>query len=125
MIKGFKDFLMRGNLIDIAVAFVIGGAFGAVATAFTKVVVEVLAMLGGSPNFDSWQPLGLVSVGPFVTALVAFFIMALVVYFGIVTPYEKVRAMTEKQAEEADEGPSTPSTEELLVEIRDLLKNNR
>ena len=41
------------------------------------------------------------------------------------TPYEKVRAMTEKQAEEADEGPSTPSTEELLVEIRDLLKNNR
>ena len=122
MIKGFKDFLMRGNLIDIAVAFVIGGAFGAVTTAFTKVVVEVLAMLGGSPNFDSWQPLGLVSVGPFVTALVAFFIMAFVVYFGIVVPYERVKAMTAKT--EAEPEPGAPTTEELLTEIRDLLKNN-
>lgn len=56
MIKGFKDFLMRGNLIDIAVAFVIGGAFGAVTTAFTKVVVEVLAMLGGSRTSTPGNP---------------------------------------------------------------------
>ena len=84
MIKGFKDFLLRGNLIDIAVAFVIGGAFGAVTTAFAKVVVEILAKLGGAPNFDELAPLGLTSVGPFLTALVAFFIMAFVVYFGIV-----------------------------------------
>lgn len=122
MIKGFKDFLLRGNLIDIAVAFVIGGAFGAVTTAFTKVVVEILARLGGAPNFDEWAPLGLTSVGPFLTALVAFFIMAFVVYFGIVVPYERVKAMTAKT--EAEPEPGAPTTEELLTEIRDLLKNN-
>ena len=48
MIKGFKDFLLRGNLIDVAVAFVIGGAFTAVTTSFTQVVVEILARLGGA-----------------------------------------------------------------------------
>ena len=117
MIKGFKDFLLRGNLIDIAVAFVIGGAFGAVTTAFTKVVVEILAKLGGAPNFDEWAPLGLTSVGPFLTALVAFFIMAF-----IVVPYERVKAMTAKT--EAEPEPGAPTTEELLTEIRDLLKNN-
>ncbi len=123
MIKGFKDFLLRGNLIDIAVAFVIGGAFSAVTTSFTKVVVELLARLGGAPNFDEWQPLGLVSVGPFLTALVAFVIMALVVYFGIVVPYEKVKALTTVAETETEAG--APTTEELLIEIRDLLKQQQ
>lgn len=122
MIQGFKDFLLRGNLIDIAVAFIIGGAFATVTTAFTKVVVELLAKLGGSPNFDSWQPFGMNSIGPFLTALVAFIIMAFVVYFGIVVPYERVKAMTAKT--EAEPEPGAPTTEELLTEIRDLLKNN-
>ena len=123
MIKGFKDFLLRGNLIDIAVAFVIGGAFGAVTTAFTKVVVEILAKLGGAPNFDEWHPLGLVSVGPFLTALVAFAIMAFVVYFGIVLPYERVKALGTKADTETEAG--APTTEELLIEIRDLLKQQQ
>lgn len=122
MLKGFKDFLLRGNLIDIAVAFVIGGAFGAVTTAFTKVVVEILAKLGGAPNFDEWAPGGLITVGPFLTALVAFVIMAFVVYFGIVVPYERVKKLTEKT--EADAGPGAPTTEELLTDIRDLLKKD-
>ena len=122
MIKGFKDFLMRGNLIDIAVAFVIGGAFATVTTAFTQIVVELLAILGGAPNFDEWQPFGMSSIGPFLTALVAFIIMAFVVYFGIVVPYERVKAMTAKT--EAEPEPGAPTTEELLTEIRDLLKNN-
>ena len=74
--KGFKDFIMRGNLVELAVAFVIGAAFAAVVTAFTKIIVELLAKAGGAPNFDEWQPGGLVSVGPFLTALVAFLIMA-------------------------------------------------
>lgn len=123
MFKGFKDFLLRGNLIDIAVAFVIGGAFSAVTTSFTKVVVELLAKLGGASNFDEWQPLGLVSVGPFLTALVAFVIMAAVVYFGIVVPYEKVKALTTVADTETEAG--APTTEELLIEIRDLLKQQQ
>ena len=64
MLKGFKDFLLRGNLIDVAVAFVIGAAFTAVTTSFTRVVVEILARLGGAPDFDAWQPWGLTTVAP-------------------------------------------------------------
>lgn len=117
--KGFKDFLMRGNLVDLAVAFVIGGAFATVVTAFTKIVIEMLAILGGAPNFDKWAPGGLTSVGPFLTALVAFVIIAAVIYFGVVKPYELVQARTKK----AEEAPAAaPTSEELLAEIRDLLK---
>lgn len=122
MLKGFRDFLMRGNLIDIAVAFVIGGAFSAVTTSFTQIVVEVLARLGGAPNFEEWRPFGFSSIGPFLTALVAFIIMAFVVYFGIVVPYEKLKALTAKSDTETE--PGAPTTEELLIEIRDLLAKN-
>ena len=90
--KGFKDFIMRGNLIELAVAFIIGAAFAAVVTSFTKVIIELLAKAGGAPNFDKWQPGGLVSVGPFLTALVAFLIMADVVYFFFGKPYEGGKA---------------------------------
>ena len=118
MIQGFKDFMMRGNLIDIAVAFVIGGAFATVATAFTQGVVEPLAMLGGAPNFDSWQPFGMTSVGPFLTSVVAFLIMAFVVYFGIVVPYERLKKLAVKQ--EAEAAPSGPTSEELLADLDKL-----
>ena len=116
--KGFKEFLMRGNLVDLAVAFVIGGAFATVVTAFTKIVIELLAKMGGAPNFDQWAPGGLTSVGPFLTALVAFVVLAAVIYFGVVKPYEAIKKMQEKPA--ADE-PGAPTQEELLAEIRDLL----
>ncbi|QLQ14917.1 MAG: large conductance mechanosensitive channel protein MscL [Micropruina sp.] len=117
--KGFKDFLMRGNLVDLAVAFIIGGAFATVVTSFTKIIIEVLAKIGGAPNFDAWAPGGLTSVGPFLTALVAFVVIAAVIYFGVVKPYEAVAARFKKAEEEA---PAAPSSEELLAEIRDLLK---
>ena len=114
--KGFKEFVLRGNLIELAVAFIIGGAFATVVTAFTKIIIEALAKAGGAPNFDKWQPGGLVSVGPFLTALVAFLIMAAVVYFFIVKPYEAAKARFTAPAEAAD----TP--ESLLAEIRDELR---
>ncbi len=116
--KGFKEFLFRGNLVELAVAFIIGGAFAKVVEAFTKIIIELLAKAGGAPNFDAWQPAGLTSVGPFLTVLVAFVIMAFVVYFGIVKPYEAVQARMKKEEEAAAAGPTT---DELLAEIRDLL----
>ena len=94
MLKGFRDFLMRGNLIDVAVAFVIGVAFTAVTTSFTAVVIEILAKIGGAPDFKSFAPWGLTSVGPFLTALVSFVIMAFVIYFGIVVPYERIKKLS-------------------------------
>ncbi len=116
--KGFKEFLFRGNLVELAVAFIIGGAFAKVVEAFTKIIIELLAKAGGAPNFDAWTPGGLQSVGPFLTVLVAFVIMAFVVYFGIVKPYEAVQARLKKEEEVA---VTAPTTDELLAEIRDLL----
>jgi len=117
--QGFKDFIFRGNLIELAVAFIIGGAFATVVEGFTKIVIELLAKVGGSPNFNAWQPGGLTSVGPFLTGLVSFVILAAVVYFGLVKPYEAFSARLKKPA--AEEAPITPTTEDILLEIRDLL----
>ena len=116
--KGFKDFVMRGNLVELAVAFIIGAAFAAVVTAFTKVIIELLAKAGGAPNFDKWQPGNLVSVGPLLTALVAFLIMAFVVYFFVVKPYEAAKARF-ANADEVDAAPDESVI--LLREIRDAL----
>lgn len=114
--SGFKEFILRGNLIELAVAFIIGGAFATVVTAFTKIIIELLAKAGGAPNFDQWQPGGLTSVGPFLTALVAFLILAFIVYFGIVKPYNALRDRFKKTEEEV------AATEvEVLTEIRNLL----
>ena len=119
--NGFKEFVMRGNLIELAVAFVIGGAFATVVEAFTRIIIELLAKAGGAPNFDAWQPGGMTSVGPFLTALVAFGLMAAVVYFGIVKPYTAVQQRMKKQGQE-----EIVATEvEVLTEIRDLLASNR
>ena len=114
--SGFKDFIMRGNLIELSVAFIIGGAFGTVVTAFTAIILELVAKAGGAPNFDRWAPWGMTTVGPFLTALVAFLLLAFVVYFFIVKPYETIRDRMKKTDEEV------AATEvEVLTEIRDLL----
>lgn len=111
---------MRGNLIELAVAFIIGGAFATVVSSFTKIVMDLLGKLGGTPNFSGFVPGG-VHVGEFLTALVAFLILAAVVYFGIVKPYEFAKEKLEKK-----EDVETPATsEELLTEIRDLLARQR
>lgn len=118
--KGFKDFVMRGNLVELAVAFIIGAAFAAVVTAFTKIIIELVTKAGGAKNFDDFQPGGLVSVGPFLTALFAFLLMAFVVYFFVVKPYELAKARF-AQAEEVDAAPDESVI--LLREIRDALQS--
>jgi len=114
-VKGFKEFIMRGNLVELAVAFVIGAAFASVVEAFTKMFIDLLGKLGGTPNFSAWKPGG-VSVGEFLTALVSFLIVAFVIYFFVVLPYNKLQArFTKAVVLEA------PTQEQLLTEIRDLL----
>ncbi len=117
--KGFKDFLMRGNLIDLAVAVIIGGAFGAVVATFTDVVLSVIGLIGGNPDFSTVR-LGPILVGPFVNAVVSFVIIAAIVYFAILKPLEAMQKLRKKEASE--EEAAGPSSEELLTEIRDLLK---
>ena len=121
MLQGFKEFLLRGNLVELAVAFVIGAAFGTVVDAFTKMFMDILGKLGGTPDFSAFKPGG-VSVGAFLTALVAFVIMAAVVYFGVVLPYNKAKERFEKKEEEV---PAFATSEDLLAEIRDELRAQR
>ena len=115
--KGFKDFIMRGNLVELAVAFIIATSFAALVTAFTAIVMEDIAKAGGAPNFDEWAPGGFTTVGPFLTALVAFLILAFVVYFFVVKPYQAFR-----ERFVAAEAETTEESVELLREIRDSLR---
>lgn len=118
IMKGFKDFLMRGNLIDLAVAFILGASFGEVVKAFTKIIMDIIGLMGGSPDFSS-VAVGPINVGVFITALVSFVILSAIVYFGVIKPYERLKAATAKPTEP---DVAAPTTEELLAEIRDLLK---
>ncbi|MDR1633560.1 MAG: large conductance mechanosensitive channel protein MscL [Bifidobacteriaceae bacterium] len=117
--KGFRDFLMRGNLIDLAVAFILGAAFGSVVTNFTQIIMDLIGLVGGNPNFGTVQ-IGSINVGKFLTALVSFVIVAAVLYFGIVRPYQLIKNKLAKH-----EAPAAPTTEDLLTEIRDLLAQKR
>ena len=110
--KGFRDFLMRGNLLELAIAFIMGTAFASVVTTFTNIILSLISKIGGVPNFDNWAPAGL-PVGRFLTALVAFIVIAAVIYFGIVKPVTAFR----KQNKEA-----APTELDVLTDIRDLLK---
>lgn len=114
--KGFKEFLMRGNLIELATAVIIGTAFAAVVKAFTDILLDILGKIGGQPDFSSVSVAG-ISLGAFLSAVFAFFLTAVVLYFGLILPYTKLTEI--RKAEE----PAAPaSSEDLLAEIRDLLR---
>ncbi len=113
--KGFKEFLMQGNLLELAIAVVIGGAFGEVVKTFTAMFMDVLGKLGGSPDFSNFVPGG-IHVGAFITALISFLIVAAVIYFAVIKPVSAIRARMDGAKEEA-----ALTTEDLLVQIRDLL----
>lgn len=119
--KGFKDFVMRGNLVELAVAFIIGAAFATVIKSFTDVIMSLIGKIGGKPDFISIKPGG-VPVGAFLTALVAFLIVAAVVYFFVVKPYE---AAKERLARSAEVDAAPDENVVLLTEIRDLLAAGR
>jgi len=117
--KGFRDFLLRGNLIDLAVAFILGASFNAVVQAFTKIIMSLIGLIGGKPNFDN-VAIGPVNIGVFITALVTFVIMAAILYFALVRPLAKLKERLDAK-KAADDEPPAPTTEELLTQIRDLL----
>lgn len=114
--SGFKNFILRGSLVELAVAFVMASAFAAVVTATVDVLMDVIGRAGGTPDFSNYAPGG-VSIGAWLTALIAFVFMAAIVYFFIVAPYTKAKERF-FPAEEA----GTPAEIALLEEIRDALK---
>jgi len=122
MLKGFRDFLMRGNVVDLAVAVVIGAAFGAVVNAFADDFIGgILGAIGGSPDFGraGFTVNGSKIVyGSTVTALIQFLIVAAAIYFVVVLP---MQAMARRRGvEEESPGPSDEVV--LLTDIRDALR---
>ncbi len=125
MLKGFRDFLFRGNIIDLAVAVVIGTAFVALVATFTAAVITpILAVFGGG-NELGWgfqltdNPATFINIGALVTALITFVITAAVVYFLVVVPAKKAQGVLAREQE------AEPEPEEqvvLLREIRDSLR---
>lgn len=90
MIKGFRDFILKGNVVDLAVGIVIGVAFGALVNSFVKnLIMTPIAAIFGSPNFDALHA-GPFMYGAFLTALVQFLIIAVVIYFVVVKPMNAV-----------------------------------
>lgn len=116
--SGFKNFLLRGNLIELAVAFIMGGAFATVVTATVAMIMDLVGKVGGTKDFSSYKPGG-VSFGAWLTAVIAFIILAAVVYFFIVKPYTVAKEKFFPTKEEEDAG--SPEDVLLLQEIRDLL----
>lgn len=112
---GFKNFILRGNLIELAVALIMALAFTAVVTATVNLIMGLIGKVGGQPDLNAWYPLGL-PFGAWLTALISFLIIAAVVYYMIVLPYTKAKDKF-FPAEEA----GTPADVALLEEIRDLL----
>ena len=109
--SGFKNFILRGNLVDLAVAVIIGTAFGAVVTKFTEWLTGL--MPARAENIFSTKEQ---SFGAFLNATISFLILAAVVYFFVVIPYTKAKERYFPSPE-----PGTPADIQLLSEIRDLL----
>lgn len=124
MLKEFKDFLMKGNLVEIATGLVLALAFAAVVTNLVDVINQfIAALLGAEVSFDELSITvrdGEVVYGPFLTALFSFVVIGFVLFL-IVKAYNKAVDMAGRTKEEEDEATEV----ELLTEIRDLLRNQR
>ncbi|UFU07302.1 large conductance mechanosensitive channel protein MscL [Ruania halotolerans] len=135
MLQGFKDFISRGNAIDLAVGVIIGAAFGAVVTALVDNVLNPLVGgIFGQPDLDRiWVitmraaegevPATEILVGTVLTALINFLLVAVALYFAVVVPMNKLAERRAKGEEPAPEAPAEDIA--LLTEIRDLLAKNK
>lgn len=125
MIKEFKEFIARGNVVDLAVAVIIGAAFGAVVASFANgILMNLVAAVFGKPNFDSLTftlGKGVIEYGKFLTALVNFLIVAVAMFLVV----KAINAMQNFRQREQEEAEAEATEIELLTEIRDALVARR
>lgn len=112
MIKDFKNFILRGNVVDLAVAVVVGAAFGSVVTSLVKdFITPLIAAIGGKPNFSTLHFTVNNSkflYGDFINALISFLIIALVIFFLVVQPINKLIALSKRGQEKEPEEKVCP-----------------
>lgn len=125
VLKGFKEFITRGNVVELAVAVIIGGAFSKVVTAVVdNILTPLIAMLFGKPNLDYAMILTINNAnfkfGALLTALINFLLIAAAIYFFIIVPLNKLSSRRKKP----EEAPAARAEDVVLLEeIRDLLRN--
>ena len=124
MIKGFKEFIMKGNVVDLAVGIAIGVAFTTLVAAFGTYFVNPIVAVAGGDNargfgFEITNEATFVNVGAIINALIVFVVTMAVIYFAIVVPMEKMQSLRKRGEEEPE---ATPEDIELLREIRDALQ---
>lgn len=122
MLKGFRDFILRGNVIDLAIAFVIGAAFNSLVKSVTDSLLQPLIniFLGGGVDGGTWKTHGQTfDFGAVINAVLAFLITAAVVYFFVLVPTQRILTRLQR----GEEAPPVAAPEDLVVlrEIRDLL----
>ena len=122
MLKGFKDFILRGNVIDLAVAFIMGAAFNEVVKALVNsVLMPAISMVVGVQNYDNFLAFGDVKVGVFLTTVVNLLLVSAALYFAVVMPMKKLSELGSKN--KAEEKEDTELS--LLKEIRDSLTTKK
>ena len=119
MLKGFREFVLRGNVVELAVAVVMGAAFGAVVASFVAdILTPLIAAIVGKPDFSAlvWDVNGAqITYGTFLNALIAFLMVAFAVYFFVVSPMNALEARRRRGEKPAD--PTTRQCPECLSEI--------
>ncbi len=120
---GFKDFIVRGNVVDLAVAVIVGAAFGGIVDSMTKdIITPIIGLVGGQPDFSSFK-IGPIGIGNFINALISFLIKATVVYYAIVKPFTALLRILNPTS--INDKPSPSPDVVLLTEIRDILENKK
>lgn len=127
----FKEFAMRGNVVDMAVGVIIGSAFSSIVSSLVDdIIMPIITMLTGKTTFDDLSIIlrqgaegesVVLHYGQFIQNVIDFIIIAFVI-FCMVKAINKLTSMTKKEQEQKPEEPKGPTSEELLVEIRDILK---
>lgn len=131
MLKGFRDFILRGNVLDLAVGVIIGAAFGAIVTSLvTDIFTPLIGLIGNQPDFKGLAiganaaGQGGIRIGNFLNAVISFLLIATAVYFFIVVPANTI--MQRMKRDEAVTPPAAPTRDQLLLEeIRDALMRGR
>jgi len=132
LVKEFKDFIARGNVLDLAVGVIIGGAFGKIVDSIVKdLIMPAIAMIGGQPDFSKWAIGGAkvvkdgkeiieggIMVGNFLNAVIGFLILALVVFLAIVKP-----ANMFLKAKPAPAGPAPATLDDVVKALKDLKRS--
>jgi len=136
LIEEFKTFILKGNVITLAVGVIIGAAFGKIVDSMVKdIITPIIGLAGGTPDFSGiaigahqamkdGKPVleGGIMVGNFINATISFLIMAAVVFFLIVKPYNALMARFEKKAEPTPAGPPPATLDDVVAAIKELKK---